>query len=184
MAKTRKIIIIGAIGAIVAAALAVGVNFALSPRPAFANAMFGPQFGGFGPWHAGQGPMMWQAWHGGSGFMMAGNQSRANWTGSVSVQSLKSGIIDTVKSKVKIDIVDAASIAEKSIGNGSKIGAITLAPVNGYVVYQAYGIDSSNQVHKLIIDVGNGTVLDNTRIDIPNGFGPWSNSGFGGGMQK
>jgi hypothetical protein len=190
----RKIAVIAGIGVGGVAALTVALLFVMTPIPAFANAsplgMLARHFGGgnFGPWQGGPGVMMgWQAWHNQNSYynMMGlnGNQSKANWTGTVSVQSLRSGvmtgIIDTLKSKVKVDIVDAGSSAEKALGSGGRLGAISLAPVNGYLVYQAYGIDSSNNIHRLIIDVGNGNILADTRVDlagsnISGGVGPWS----------
>ena len=198
MVSTKKVAIVASIAA-AAIALIIALVYVLAPIPTFANGggpfgMFTPHIGssGFGgAWHGGQGVNMWQAWHHNSnnGYNMimttaGSNQSNENWTGTVSVQSLKSGIMDTVKSKVKVDIADAASTAQKALGNGGRIGIITLAPVNGYLVYQAYGIDSSNVVHRLIIDVGNGSTLDNTKINIANGvgIGSWPSHGFGWGM--
>lgn len=196
----KKIAIVASI-AVVTIALIIALVYVLAPIPTFANG--GGPFGmsashigssgfGGGAWHGGQGVVnMWQAWHHNSNnvynmmiMTTAGsNQSNENWTGTVSVQSLKSGIMDTVKSKVKVDIADATSTAQKALGNGGRIGIITLAPVNGYLVYQAYGIDSSNVVHRLIIDVGNASMLDNTKINIANGvgIGSWPSHGFGWG---
>src|SRR5579885_71115 len=182
--KAKKIVIVAAIAAVASAALAIGLAFALAPAPAFAAGhpwMFGPHRG-FGPWnHAG--PMMWQqGWNGNSfGYMTSGNESKANWTGTVSISSLKAGIIDTIKSNVKVDLADAASAAEKALGSGGRVGAITLAPVNGYLVYQAYGIDSSNNIHRLIIDVGKGNLLENNQINMATGYGLWHGSGMFGG---
>jgi hypothetical protein len=52
-------------------------------------------------------------------------------------------------------------------------------------VYQAYGIDSSNGLHRVIVDVGSDNVLNSTKIEIANGsgvgLGSWPNHGFGWG---
>ena len=177
MTSTRKVVIVAAITA--AAAICIGLTFAVAPRVAFANSapfwMYGQHAQGFGAWHTGPGTMNWQGWHG--GYTLDGNVTKENWTGSLSTQSLQSTAIDSIKGKVKVDVVNAASTAEKTLGNESKIGAISLAPINGYLVYQAYGIDDSNNVHRIIIDVVSGNVLDNTKIDMASGIGPWFGSG-------
>jgi len=177
MTSTRKVVIVAAIAA--AATIGIGLTLSLSPRVAFANSapfwMNAPHGQGFGAWQTGQRPMNWQGWQ--SGYTMGGNGTKENWTGSLSIRSLQSIAIDSIKGKVKTDVVNAASAAEKTLGNESKIGAISLAPINGYLVYQAYGIDDSNNVHRIIIDVVSGNVLDNTKIDMASGIGPWFGRG-------
>src|ERR1051326_3502016 len=126
MTSTRKVVIVAAIAA--AATIGIGITFSMAPRVAFANStpfwMNAPHGQGFGAWHAGQGPMNWQGWH--NAYTMSGNATRENWTGSLPIQSLQSSAIDSIKGKVKVDVVNAASTAEKTLGNESKIGAISL----------------------------------------------------------
>ncbi len=179
--KTKRIIIVVIIAAVASAALAAGLAFALAPMQTFAIrypfGMHGPHIGGFGAWqHMGQASTIWQGWTGSSGFILDNESRNANWTGSVSIDSLRNNIIDLLKSKVKIDITDATTMAKKTLGSETRISDVMLAPVNGYLVYLVYGIDNSNNVHKLVIDVGNGNVLENSQIDNgTQGFEPRQN---------
>lgn len=103
--------------------------------------------------------------------------STGNWTGSVSINSINTQTIDAIKNKVKVSATDAAMAAEKSLGNGSRIRAVSITPVRGYLVYTILGTDSSNNIHTLFIDVGNGNILADQQIGHSNAFfivdGPW-----------
>jgi hypothetical protein len=150
------IVAVGAVAAIVAAATLIGPASAFGPRGFWAH---GGHRGDFGPGHM-------------YGGMMSEN---ANWTGSVSVESVKADVIESVKSKVNVTVSEVESAAKQAIGEGSEVCCVTLAPVNGYIVYVAHGIDSSNTPHRVIVDAGNGQVLDSAQVEMGmhGSFGPW-----------
>ncbi|MGH9992563.1 MAG: PepSY domain-containing protein [Nitrososphaera sp.] len=107
--------------------------------------------------------------------------SEANWTGSVPLESVRTEVIEAIKSKVTVSVSEAESAAVGSIGDGSQVFSVALAPVNGYIVYVVHGIDSSNNLHRVIVDAGNGNVLDSAQVDMA-GHGSWKAHGYGAGM--
>lgn len=114
--------------------------------------------------------------------------STGNWTGSVSINSINTQTIDAIKDKVKVSATDAPIAAEKSLGNDSRINVISITPVRGYLVYTILGIDRSNNIHTLFVDVGNGNILADPQIGHSNAFfivdGPWGQWHQGGGWAK
>ncbi len=96
--------------------------------------------------------------------------STGNWTGSVSINSINTQTIDAIKDKVKVLANDAAMAPEKSLGNISRISAVSITHVRGYLVYTILGIDSSDNIHTLFVDVGNGNVLADQKIGQSNAF--------------
>lgn len=163
--KTGLIAIAG-VGAVSAILLAV----ALVPNPvsAFGPArwMHGGGYGGFGPGYFGPGAMY-----------------EGNWTGSVPVQSIRDEMIQSIKQKVNITVSEAESAAKESLGAGSEIFSVTLAPLNGYLVYAVHGIDGSNEMVKVIVDAGNGEVLESGQVEM-GGFGQWKGHGYDGEMWR
>jgi hypothetical protein len=108
---------------------------------------------------------------GGSMTMMPGGQqtsknsysmrsSSANWTGSI---SLFSPIIDTFKSKIHTTLNEATTNALKTVGGGSNSSAIAafIHPERGFLVYHVFVLDSNDNIHRVIVDPGNGKVLSN-----------------------
>jgi uncharacterized membrane protein YkoI len=86
--------------------------------------------------------------------------SSANWTGSI---SLFSPIIDTFKSKIHTTLNDATTNALKAVGGGSNSSAIAafIHPERGFLVYQVCVLDSNDNIHRVIVDPGDGKVLSN-----------------------
>jgi hypothetical protein len=82
-----------------------------------------------------------------------------NWTGSI---SLASPILDMFKSKIHITLNDATTSALNAVGgsNSSAVAAF-IHPDNGFLVYNILVLDSSNNIHRVIVDPGNGKVLSN-----------------------
>jgi hypothetical protein len=160
----RKTAVIAAAGVGVVSAIILAV--ALIPNPVSA---FGP-----GRWMHGGG-------YAGYGHFGPPGMYDANWTGSVPVESIRDDVIQSVKSKVNVTVSQAESAAKESIGDGSEVFAVVVAPVNGYLVYLVHGIDSSNEMFTVIVDAGNGQVLESGSMDM-GGFGPWK--GHGGGMWR
>lgn len=163
--KTGLIAVAG-VGAVSAILLAV----ALVPNPvsAFGPArwMHGGGYGGFGPGHFGPGVMY-----------------EGNWTGSVPVESIRNDMIQSIKSKVNITVSEAEAAAKESLGAGSEICCVMLTPLNGYLVYAVHGIDGSNEMVKVIVDAGNGAVLESGKVEM-GGFGQWKGHGYDGEMWR
>jgi hypothetical protein len=94
--------------------------------------------------------------------MSSGSQ---NWTGSI---SLFSPIIDAFKSKIHTTLNDATTNAIKAVAGGSNSSAVAafIHPEGGFLVYDVYILDSSNNIHRVIVDPGNGKVLSNQRMSV------------------
>jgi hypothetical protein len=93
------------------------------------------------------------------------NQNQ-NWTGSI---SLFSPILDPLKSKIHTTLNNATTSALTAVGgsNSSAIAAF-IHPENGFLVYDVFVLDSSNTIHKVIVDPGNGRVLSNQPMSLMN----------------
>jgi hypothetical protein len=91
--------------------------------------------------------------------------SSQNWTGSI---SLFSPIIDAFKSKIHTTLNDATTNAIKAVAGGSNSSAVAafIHPEGGFLVYDVFVLDSSNNIHRVIVDPGNGKVLSNQRMSI------------------
>ena len=62
-------------------------------------------------------------------------------------------------SQIKVNLSDAVASAQKQLGEKSRIVAANLGIENGYLIYTVCAIDPDMNVHRLIIDPGNGKVL-------------------------
>jgi hypothetical protein len=93
------------------------------------------------------------------------NQNQS-WTGSI---SLFSPILDAFKSKIHTTLNNATTNALTAVGgsNSSAVAAF-IHPENGFLVYDVFVLDSSNTIHKVIVDPGNGRVLSNQQIPLMN----------------
>jgi uncharacterized membrane protein YkoI len=89
-----------------------------------------------------------------------------NLTGSVQIFPSKSQIIQT---KASVSLSTAATTAEKSVGPNSHATSAHISIVNGYLVYRIHVIDANNNIHRVIVDAGNGKVL--STIQFPLGHG-------------
>jgi hypothetical protein len=87
-----------------------------------------------------------------------------------------------VKENLKTSFVDAAGIAEKQVEGGKIVGG-HLRVVQGYLAYTFFVVNPDTETAKtVIVDAGNGSVL-NVSEDIPmHGFGRFG--GFGHGWAK
>ena len=98
--------------------------------------------------------------------MSSGLQNQ-NWTGSI---SLFSPILDMFKSKVHTTLNDATTNAINSVGGGAGSNASAVAafihPENGFLVYNVFVLDSSNNIHRVIVDPENGKVLSNQQMSM------------------
>jgi hypothetical protein len=74
-----------------------------------------------------------------------------------------SPILDAFKSKIHTTLNDATTNAIKAVGGGSNSSAVAafIHPERGFLVYDVFILDSSNNIHRVIVDPGNGKVLSN-----------------------
>lgn len=81
-----------------------------------------------------------------------------NWniTGSIDVERT---IADAFKSKVTINIIDAITSAQNSIGPNSFVKEAELTHVYGYLVYKIKIVDENLKKYKVLVDPGNGNIL-------------------------
>jgi hypothetical protein len=102
--------------------------------------------------------------------MTSGLQNQ-NWTGSI---SLFSPIIDAFKSKIHTTLNDATTNAINAVSGGGGAGsnasagavAAFIHPENGFLVYDVFVLDSSNNIHRVVVDPGNGKVLSNQQMSM------------------
>jgi len=82
----------------------------------------------------------------------------ANWTSSI---SLFSPIMDAFKSRIHTTLNDATTDALKAIGGGLNSSAVAafIHPERGFLVYDVFVLDASNNIHRVLVDPGNGKVL-------------------------
>jgi Zn-dependent metalloprotease len=93
-------------------------------------------------------------------------------TGSI---NLKSTILNSIASQIKVSLSDAAATAEKQVGNNTHAVAGHLGVSNGYLVYTISISDPDANIHWVVIDAGNGKVLSSLKL-------PWQNMMMFGGM--
>jgi hypothetical protein len=96
--------------------------------------------------------------------MTSGVQNQ-NWIGSI---SLFSPILDAFKSKIHTTLNDAITSAISAVGGGSNSSAVAafIHPERGFLVYDVFVLDSSNNINRVIIDPGNGKVLSNQPMSL------------------
>jgi uncharacterized membrane protein YkoI len=81
----------------------------------------------------------------------------ANITGSI---PLRSTISEAISSKVKTNLSDAVTIAQKAVGSNTSATLAFVRPLNGYLVYDVHVRNNSNNTTTaVIVDAGNGKVL-------------------------
>ena len=88
-----------------------------------------------------------------------------NITGSI---KLAPTLINSIASQIKVSLSDAAAIVQNQAGNKSNVVAAHLDVVNSYLVYTVVAVDPDANIHKLIIDAGNGKVLSSSKSSLQN----------------
>jgi hypothetical protein len=98
---------------------------------------------------------------------MGSGLQNQNWTGSI---SLFSPILDAFKSKIHTTLNNATTSALNAVGGGAGSNSSAVAAFihqeRGFLVYDVFVLDSSNNVHRVIIDPGNGRVLSNQQMSM------------------
>lgn len=99
-------------------------------------------------------------------YSMSMGLQNQDWTGST---SLFNPILDPIKSKIHTTLNDATTDAINAIGGaGSNSTALAafIHPENGSLVYDVLVLDSSNNIHRVIVDSGNGKVISNLPLSM------------------
>lgn len=99
--------------------------------------------------------------------------ANSNWTGSI---QLSSTLSQTIESKVHTSLSNAITVAEKTVGANSHATSGRLTAENGFLVYSVWVRNpTSNSLHRIIVDAGNGKVLANEQPSLMgyyhHGFG-------------
>jgi uncharacterized membrane protein YkoI len=115
--------------------------------------------------------------------MMTGNPG-ANITGSV---PLLPTMMQALKSRVHTSLNEATTTALKSVAGNSSAVAAFIHPENGFLVYNVIVLDANNNIHRVIVDAGNGKVLSSQSMSMMNmmmgpGMGMMGHGGAGMGM--
>jgi hypothetical protein len=79
-----------------------------------------------------------------------------NWTGTIDMGST---IGEALKSKVTVNIIDAITTAQNSVGPNSMVKSAELTEAYGYLVYKMKVVDENMKKYKVLVDPGNGNVL-------------------------
>jgi len=95
----------------------------------------------------------------------AGAVPLKNLTGSVQVFPKLS---QTIQSKANLSLSAAATSAEKAVGPNSHAISVHLGVVNGFLVYRAHVVNANNNIHRVIVDAGNGKVLSTIQLPFAN----------------
>ncbi|HET7149281.1 MAG TPA: hypothetical protein VFI73_12365 [Candidatus Nitrosopolaris sp.] len=104
----------------------------------------------------------------------AQNQNSTSNAGAIPLKNLTGSVqlfpklSQTIQSKANVSLSAAASIAEKAVGPNSHVISAHLGVVNGFLVYSARVVDSSNNIHRVIVDAGNGKVLSTIQLPFAN----------------
>jgi hypothetical protein len=101
------------------------------------------------------------------GPMMTSSQ---NITGSI---KLMPTMFNYIASQIKFNLSDAVASAQEQLGEKSRIVAANLGIENGYLTYTVCAIDHDMNIHRLIIDPGNGKVLLTQKLPWHNMMNPW-----------
>jgi hypothetical protein len=138
--------------AIVAAVLSVGLLSVLSIEQASAqmmnpNTMMNPKMMFNGSW---VNPMF--------------NQTQ-NITGSI---KLAPTLFKAISPQIKVGLSDAVKSAEAKLGNNSRVIAANLGHENGYLTYTIFASDPDANIHRLVIDPGNGKILSSSKLSWQN----------------
>jgi len=106
-----------------------------------------------------------------------GTERTSNLTGSIPIIST---IINGFKSLIHVSLNDAITTAQNSLGSNSTTVAAFTHPSKGSIVYDIFALDTNNNVHKIVVDPGNGTILSSEQLSIMDMMMMF----HGGGMNK
>ena len=79
-----------------------------------------------------------------------------NITGSVKLRNI---IGSAISSQIKISLIQAITVAEKTLSSNAHAVAANLGQENGFLVYTIWVVDSNYNFHRIVVDAGNGHIL-------------------------
>lgn len=82
--------------------------------------------------------------------------TKMNWTGTIDVHST---IGEAFKSKINVNIIDAITTAQNSVGQNSFVKSAELTHAHNYLIYKVMVVDETMKKYKVGIDPGNGEIL-------------------------
>jgi len=83
-------------------------------------------------------------------------QGKVNLTGTIDVDK---AVAEALKSKVTINIIDAITTAQNSVGQNSTVKEVELTQAHGYLVYKMKIVGEDMKKYKVLVDPGNGSIL-------------------------
>jgi uncharacterized membrane protein YkoI len=104
----------------------------------------------------------------------AQNQNSTSNTGTVPLKNLTGSVqvfpklSQIIQSKANISLSAAATSAEKTVGPNAHVISTHLGVINGFLVYAANVVDANSNIHRVIVDAGNGKVLSTIQIPFAN----------------
>jgi uncharacterized membrane protein YkoI len=101
-----------------------------------------------------------------------------NITGSISLGNM---IAKNIESQVHVTLVNASTIAEKTVGANAHAISVRIGVVHGFLVYIALVVDSNYGFHTVLVDARNGKVLSSVQMSTAAGkmIGPGTGMMFG-----
>ena len=97
-------------------------------------------------------------------FSQETSNNNENWVGTINITPK---IQQLLQSEAKISLIDAINAAIKAVGPNTTSDAASLVISKGFLVYHVLVTDSNFQMHRIIIDAGNGAVLSDQPFTIP-----------------
>jgi hypothetical protein len=80
----------------------------------------------------------------------------SNFTASI---PLGTSLFDVMKSKIKVDLADAMANVTKSLGPNATVLDASVQSEVGFLVYRIVALDNDNNIHMILVDPANGSIL-------------------------
>ena len=84
-----------------------------------------------------------------------------NWTGSLLNFPI---VTSAIQSNVKVSLIGATQAAMNSVGENSSAISSTLTTERGFLVYVVSVLDNQINLHRVVVDAGNGEILEDVTI--------------------
>jgi hypothetical protein len=109
-------------------------------------------------------------------------QQPSNITAAISIIPT---LVEAMKSKIQVNLNEAITDAMNSVGGNSTAVSASIQPERGYLIYRVIVLDNNNNVHMILVDPANGSIVSKQQLptEIMGGlFGgiPVSGPQFGG----
>jgi hypothetical protein len=95
------------------------------------------------------------------------NSSSMNQSGGLAGSiSIFSPIVNAFKSVIHVSLSTAITNAQNTLGNNSTTLEAFIHPDKGFIVYQIFALDANNNIHKIVVDPGNGRILSAQQMSL------------------